>query len=181
MITKKQKEEMIRDAAAALRERPSALFVDYRGVDTAGLRKLRMRLREAGGTLRGLRKTLFRRALADAGVAEAPAAELFEGQLGVVSGFTDPVGAAKAIAGFRKELETAKGPDIGFTVRGGLLDGRLLSAAEAERLATIPTRMELFAQLVGSLASPLQGLATVLSGPQRGLAQVLKARAEKMQ
>ena len=180
MITRAQKEEMVRDMAAILKDTPSALFVDYRGVNTARLRTLRKKLQDTGGTLRVIRKTLFQRALQDAGIAEKPASDLFEGQLGVVSGFSDPVGAAKALTAFRKELEAAQGSEMAFAVRGGFLDGRFLTAADAKTLAEIPSRPELFAKLAGSFAAPLRGLVTVLSGPHRGLAQVLKARSEKL-
>lgn len=178
MLNRQQKEIIVREVAEALQKDKNALFVDYQGVDTQGMLSLRGRLRKHQGTLRVVRKTLLRRALSSIGIDE-PSRDVIEGQLAVASGFTDPVSAAKELKAFRKELESKAGKEVAFAIRGGLLDGRYLTAQEAATLAVIPTRQELLAQLAGSLAAPMSGLLSVLSGPARNLLYALKAKAEK--
>lgn len=175
MLTRQQKEKMVSEFHDALEPAKTALFVDYQGVHTKGMRTLRTKLREHGGVLKVVRKTLFKRALADVGIPDVPP-EVLEGQVGIVYGFSDPVGAAKALHSFQKEMQTNVAGEVAFAIRGGLLSGAVLSAKEAQALALLPSRYELLSKLVGSLASPMQGLVSVFSGPQRGLLYVLDAK-----
>lgn len=178
MLTRQQKEQIVGELVEAVSSENGFLLVDYRDVDTPAMQDLRQRLRDAGATLRIMRKTLLKRALAQAKVPLAGKA-LLEGQIALAYGFTDPVAVAKAFASFRKDLETAKGPEVGFTMRAGWIDAQLLDQGQLVALARLPSRPELLARLVGSLGAPLSGLVGVLSGPERGFLQVLRAKAEK--
>jgi len=76
------------------------------------------------------------------------------------------------LAAFAKTSEALK-------IVGGILEGKLLDAVAVISLSKVPSRQELLAKLVGSLQSPLAGLANVLAGNLRGLVQTLKALQEK--
>jgi large subunit ribosomal protein L10 len=173
MLTKKEKEKIIAEMASSAKDAQAMFFVDYRGVNVALMEKLRKKLREAGGTLRITRKTLLRRALRDAGIGEAIPSDLLEGQIGVVFGVSDPTAIAKVFRWFRRELEEAVGMRAAFAVRGGFVESRYLAAKDVEALATIPSREELLAKLVGSLAAPLRGFVSVLLAPERAFVQLM--------
>ena len=79
---------------------------------------------------------------------------------------------AKVIQDFIKEKKKA-------AIRGGKLQSSLLGSSEVERLATLPSREQLIAQVVGLIASPLTGLVNVLNGPIRNLVVVLGQVQEK--
>jgi large subunit ribosomal protein L10 len=76
------------------------------------------------------------------------------------------VKTAKTIQDFIREKKKA-------SVRGGKLERTMLAAADVEKLATLPSREQLIAQLVGTIAAPLRGLVTVLNGPIRQLVVVM--------
>jgi len=99
--------------------------------------------------------------------------ELLAGPTAIAYVHGDPAKTAKTIQDFIKEK---KKPAI---IRGGKLQRSILSAQQVEALAALPSREVLIAQLVGAIASPLQGLANVLNGPIRGLVVVLAQVQDK--
>jgi len=111
-----------------------------------------------------VKNTLAKIAAADAGVEGLT--ELLAGPTAIAYCHGDPVRVAKVIQDFIKEKKKA-------AIRGGKLERSLLTAADVEKLATLPSREQLIAQLVGTLAAPLRGLVTVLNGPIRALVVVL--------
>lgn len=179
MLTRQKKEEIVSDLVEAFKAQGAVLMLDYRGVDADGMVDLRRRVREAGGQMKVVKKTLLRRAFEAAGLP-ALDEDAFSGQTGLVYGFVDPVAAAKAIASFRRDLiaEVGDPERVTFSVRGGIIDGNVIAATEAVALATIPSRDELIAKAVGSIAAPLRGLVGVLSGPQRSFVYALNAIAQ---
>lgn len=179
MLTRKDKEKIVSDLTKAFEAQGAVLMLDYQGVDADGMVNLRQKIREAGGKMKVVKKTLLKRAFAAANLPE-PDQDVLSGQTGLVYGFDDPVAAAKAVVSFRRELveEVGDPEKVTFAVRGGILDGNVLPAADANALATIPSREELLAKAVGSIASPLRGLVGVLQGPQRALVYALHAIRE---
>ena len=92
--------------------------------------------------------------------------DLLSGPSGVALCTTDPAPVAKALADFARTSKLLE-------LRGGVLDGRAISANDAQRLATLPPRQVLLTQLVSGLASPIQGFANVLSQLPRSLVVAL--------
>jgi len=90
------------------------------------------------------------------------------GPTGLVWVNGDPAETAKVLNGFAERLEHLE-------LKGGVLDGRELSAAELNYLATLPSREQLLAQLAGGVAAPLRGLAGAMNNMITGLAQALNA------
>lgn len=139
-------------------------FVDYRGLTFAEATDLRARLAKADASLKVVKNTLAKIAAKDAGVEGLE--DLLKGPTAIAYCHGDPVKAAKIIQDFIKEKKKA-------AIRGGKLQRQMLQATDIEKLATLPSREQLIAQLVGTMAAPLQGLANVLNGPIRGLVVVL--------
>jgi large subunit ribosomal protein L10 len=156
--------EAVKEITADLRATDVYFFVDYRGLTFAEATELRARLAKADASLKVVKNTLAKIAAADAGVEGLT--ELLAGPTAIAYCHGDPVRVAKVIQDFIKEKKKA-------AIRGGKLERSLLGAEDVEKLSTLPSREQLIAQLVGTLAAPLRGLATVLNGPIRGLVVVL--------
>lgn len=161
-------------AVAQIREdlaASQAVFVtDYRGLTVAQLTKLRRKLREAGTEYRVVKNTLARRAAAevDASVLES----LLVGPSGVAFAKQDPVATAKVLNEFARETKI-------FEIRGGMLQGKLLTAEGVQALADLPPREVLLAQVVGGMQAPISGFVSVLQGTLRKLVYALDAVREK--
>jgi large subunit ribosomal protein L10 len=154
----------VKEITADLKATDVYYFVDYRGLTFAESTELRARLAKADASLKVVKNTLAKIAAVDAGVEGLT--ELLAGPTAIVYCHGDPVRAAKVVQDFIREKKKA-------TIRGGKLDRSLLAAADVEKLATLPSREVLIAQLVGTISAPLRGLVTVLNGPIRGLVVVL--------
>lgn len=131
------------------------------------LGELRDRLRAAEGEYTVVKNTLARRAASDTG-REALLPYL-DGPTGLVWVGGDPAVAAKVLDAFASEHAD------GLAIKGGLLEGADLATADVTRLAKLPSREVLLAQLAGTIASPLTGLAGGLNNLIGGLARSLGA------
>lgn len=170
--TREEKKQLVAELAETFRQAGGAIMTDFRGLSVSQMEELRDLLHKADSRYMVVKNTLAKLAMEQAGLTFEP--ELYDGPTAVAFAREDLVATAKAISQFAKDAPT-------FGVRGGLMNGERLTAAEVERLAQLPGLDELRARLVGQLAAPLYGLVGALSGSQRGLVQVLRARAQEMQ
>jgi large subunit ribosomal protein L10 len=159
-----KKTQVVAELTEEIRGATALLVADPRGLNVGQLSELRRSLRTHGASFRVTKNTLGRIAAREAG-SEA-LVDLLAGPSGVALCTTDPAPVAKALADFARTSRLLE-------LRGGVLDGRAIDAADARRLATLPPRQELLAQLVGSLASPIQGFANVLAQLPRSLVVAL--------
>ena len=145
-------------------------LTDFQGLTVEEITKLRGELRKDGSTYAVVKNTLFKIA---AGEERARQFDAFlAGPTGIVFAGSDPVAPAKAIKQFADERKK-------LGIKAAYIDGALVDAKQVEALAALPPKLELIARLVGSLASPMRGLVTVLSGNQSGLVRVLNAIREQ--
>ncbi|RMH51799.1 MAG: 50S ribosomal protein L10 [Zetaproteobacteria bacterium] len=164
-MNREQKRELV-DALHAEWSRASAgVVVHYRGLSVAESGALRRALHDAGISFRVVKNTLARRAARETGFAAAE--PLFSGPIAVACG-DDPVAMAKAIADFAKEHEA-------LVVRGGVLDGKLIDAAQITALASLPSREVLLAKLLGSMQAPISGFVRVLGEVPASFVRALAA------
>lgn len=148
-------------------------LMDFQGLTVAEITDLRRRLNGAGASLQVVKNTLARRAAAQAGLEGID--ELLSGPSAVVYCQEDAVAAAKIIQAFIREKRKS-------AIKGGFLKQKNITAGQVEQMATLPSREELIALVVGGIARPLYGLATVLNGPMRGLVVALdRVREQKAQ
>ena len=165
-----KKEATIEELRERIAKSPNLFLTDYAGLTVAEITKLRGQLRKDGTTYAVVKNTLFRKA---AGDELADKLEAFlSGPTAIVFGGVDPVAPAKAL----KQFSDATKP---VPVKAAYIDGQVVEPAKVAVLAALPSKDELLAKLVGSLASPLRGLVTVLSGNQSGLVRALNAIREK--
>jgi large subunit ribosomal protein L10 len=153
--TKAQKQELVTTLADRVARSPTLYVTDFTGLDVARLTELRRRLRAAGVEYVVVKNTLARRAFDSAHVPGL--LPHLAGPTALVLAGADPVGAAKVLAEFQKEHDRP-------AIRAGLVDGRAVTPAEVKRLAALPSRPELLAQVGGALQAPLAGLAGALHG-----------------
>ena len=147
------KKAVVAEVSAQVANAQTIAVAEYRGIAVGDLTTLRAKARESGVYLRVLKNTLVRRA-----IAGTP----FEGLAGDLTGpliygiSTDPVAAAKVLNDF------AKGNDK-IVLRAGSYAGNTLDKAGIQALASIPSREELLARLVGVMQAPVSGMAGVLA------------------
>ena len=144
----------------------TVLAADFRGLTVLELQELRGNLRAADAEMTVVKNTLARRA-ANATGREALLPYL-TGPSGLVWCSGDAAVAAKALQQFASKHKALE-------LKGGILEGRDLSASAVERLASLPSREQLVAQLAGGVAAPLRGLAGGLNNLISGLARTLAA------
>ncbi len=170
--TKLQKQEMVTALATRLRRASTIYVTDFTGLDVAKITQLRRRLRKAGAAAGDgtdfvvVKNTLARRALADAQVRGLE--EHLAGPTGLVLTGADPIAAAKVLADFAKEFERP-------AIKVGLVDGKTVTPDLVKRLASLPTKHELLAQLGGALQAPMAGLLGAMNGLLMNVVGALEA------
>jgi large subunit ribosomal protein L10 len=169
MLTRPQKEELVKNLAEMIKGGKVLIFSDYAGTSVAKMKNLRDALRESGSSYKITKKKLIDLALKNAGI-EASVLDL-EGQIGIAIGKEDEVTAAKVLAKFAKENKN-------FKILRGVLENKVISGQEVASLAMLPSKEELLARVVGTINAPISGFVNALAGNLRNLVGVLKAIGE---
>ena len=156
----------VEEFAGLLKNAQSVVLTDFTGLDVAAISALRRQCRDAGIRYRVIKNTLARRAVADAEMTELT--PLLEGPNAWAVHESDQVAAAKVLNDFAKDHEALK-------IRGGFMEGRVLSVEELQALAKLPSREMLLTQVVVTLAAPMSSFAGVLAAMLRGFATVVDA------
>ncbi len=164
-----EKVAVVEDVRQRLEEASASVVTEYRGLDVGQLAELRRSL-GAAGEFKIYKNTLVRRAVAD-GPHEA-LSDLLSGPTAIAFVHDELSAVAKALRDFSRTY-----PQL--VVKGGLLDGRLLDAAELAALADLPSKEVLLARLAGALQAPLRQLGALMEALPRNLAYGLKALADE--
>jgi large subunit ribosomal protein L10 len=170
-VTKERKEELVAQLAEDLKKTQALIITDYRGLPVAELQKLRNQLRGMKTGLHVAKNTLIELALARAGMPVPD--DLLAGPTALLFCYNDIAGSAKSLNDFLKDKE--------LKVKGAILGGSILRGAEAEALASLPTRDQLFGKLLGTINAPGAQVAGVVASGIRQVLNVLKARAEQLE
>ena len=168
--TRARKEEDVSLYVEALKGATAVVFADLAALKVADSGSLRREAEKADVGIISSKKTLLRKALAQAAVGEVDESAL-SGSVAMLAARGDQIVPAKLVADLGK-----KNPKV--AILGGILDSRWLSAAEVKALASLPSRDQLIAQVVGSVRAPLSGLVGVMQGNLRGLVQALNGIRE---
>jgi large subunit ribosomal protein L10 len=148
----------------------SVVAAEYRGLTVSQMTDLRAKARAQGVYMRVVKNTLARKALA--GTAFEPVGPKLKGPLVLAFSKDDPGAAARVVKAFAKDNEKLVATLVS-------LGGEVLSAKDLEKVATLPTRDQARAQLLGLLMSPAQQLAAVIAAPATDLVRVIAAFADK--
>jgi len=149
---------------------PAVVLTEYRGLTVNELKDLRAQLLRTETSYKVIKNTLARLAAAQAGLGELE--EVFTGPTAVAWVKGDPVAAAKIIATFAKDHPA-------LVVKGGVLDGRIMSADEAQGLATVDSIDVSRAKIVGLLTAALQQIVFTLEAPIQRMMYVLQQIGER--
>ena len=149
-----QKEKEVKDLADKLKDAKIVLLTDYRGINVADVTKLRADLRKTSVEYKVIKNNIIKRALDTNG--ESGLDSLLEGPPAIIYGNEDYLEPAKIIYNFSKENEFYK-------IKGGIIEGKVMTTEEIITLAKLPSRQELFGMLAGALLGNISKLAVGLN------------------
>jgi len=169
-MNKAEKSATVAELAENFGRASIALLSEYKGMSAGESDDMRRRIRAARGEFRVAKNTLLRRAVKD--TSFAPLETHLGGSVGLILSYADPVELAKTVTAFK---------DLGekFKLRAGVLDGRPLTPAEINDLASLPPREVILAQLLGLIQAPATHLVRLLNEPGSALARLLDAIGRK--
>jgi large subunit ribosomal protein L10 len=170
-LARADKAAAVAELTGYFREANAAVLTEYRGLTVAELKELRRSI-AADAKYAVVKNTLTKLAVREAGVTDIE--DLLEGPSAIAFVTGDAVTVAKGIRDFARTHPA-------LVVKGGVLDGRPISATEIRRLADLESREVLLGKLVGGLATPAQQLVTVLAAPLSQFARLLAALEAKAQ
>mgnify|MGYP001076366108 FL=1 len=150
----KQKEEEVKKLAEKLKEAKVILLTDYRGINVADVTKLRADLRNTNSEYKVIKNNIIKRALDANG--ESGLDDLLEGPTALVIGTEDYLEPSKVIYNFSKNNEFYK-------IKGGIIEGKVMTAEEIITLAKLPSRETLLAGLAAALLGNISKLAVALN------------------
>jgi large subunit ribosomal protein L10 len=163
-----EKEALVSELESKIKGAKALYYTDFTGLNVKQVTDLRRRFRKNGVEYVVIKNSLALRAVNQSGLTGTK----LKGPTGIVIG-KDPVTAAKVLTDFAKEFEKP-------AVKGGLLDGKAIDKAQIVKLATMPSREQLLANLGAALQSPLAGFAGALNGVLSTFAGALEAlRAQR--
>jgi large subunit ribosomal protein L10 len=166
----KEKEALVTELTGRLKSARAIYVTDFVGLNVKAMTALRAQLRAQGSRYLVVKNTLAERAMD--GLDLPDIAEYFRGPTGLVIVDDDPIAPAKVLSEF------AKVHDQRPAIRAGIMERRAIGAADVERLATLPGREELLAQLAGALEAPMAQLAYALEAKLIELAGLVDALRE---
>ncbi|MBJ68236.1 MAG: 50S ribosomal protein L10 [Gemmatimonadetes bacterium] len=165
-----EKVDKVEELTAALSSAKAIYLADFTGLDVAKVTGLRNKLRDAEVGYQVVKNRLAKRAAAKAGISGLD--EHLIGPTAIAFTNEDPIAPAKILQDFADE-------DDAFSIKLGFMDGQVLSPEEIKALSKLPSREELLGKVLGSVQSPMYGLAGVLNGLLRNLVGVIGAIEEK--
>jgi large subunit ribosomal protein L10 len=172
-VDKSQKEQVVAELAERLRTSDTLIVADYRGLTMPQIDALRGELLKHGARFQVVKNTLTRRAVEVAGTEHLLA--MLEGPTAIafVEAEGDPAAVAKALAAAARETQVIE-------LRGGVMQGRPVTAAEIATLATLPSMDVLRSQVLGAITSPLTVIVALFNAPLQNLIGLIDARIEQL-
>ncbi|MFC1964070.1 50S ribosomal protein L10 [Chloroflexota bacterium] len=149
------------------------VLTDYRGLTTGEMNDLRHKLDSAQVQYQVVKNTLARFAAEKAGRDDL--VSLFQGPIAIAFSHGEITGPAKVLSDYIRANKSV------MSIKGGFISGYMLTAAEVEKLATLPSREVLIAKMLGGMQSPITMLVNCLANPLRGMLGVLQARINQLE
>ena len=173
-MQKSDKEKVVTDLTEKLRSAETMIVADYRGLTMPQIDALRTKLIENGAKFTVVKNTLTRRAAEAAGadallaMLEGPSAIAF------VESDGDAVAVAKALADSARDTKVLE-------IRGGVMQGRVITGDDVDALAKLPPLDVLRGQVIGAILGPLNAIAGLVNAPLQNLYGLIDARIEQLQ
>ncbi len=169
-MQRSKKESIVEELTEQLNGIGVVILSDFTGMDVETASELRNRLRESSSQYRVVKNTLARRVFEGVGLGSL--VEHMTGPNGLVLSESDPVAPAKILVEFEKRKKTP-------TIKVGWVDSAIMTAADIRKLATLPSREVLLAQIAGGFQAPVAGMARLLTELLRKFVATLDAVAKE--
>ena len=166
-----RKEAAVEELSELMSSATAVILTDYRGLSVSQISDLRRQLRDQNSEYQVTKNTLTVLAAQKAGITGMD--ELLAGPTALAFSFSDPSQTAKVLNDFARTSRI-------LSIKAGLLNKRMISAAEVGDLANLEPRDVLLAKLLGGLNSPIAGLVGVLNASISSIAYVLQARIDQL-
>ena len=166
--------DRVADLKEKLERSSITVTTNYSGISVNEMTALRRSMRAAGVEFSVIKNTLM--FLASDAAGRPQVKEIIEGPTAIALGYGDPTEVARALSDYVRTTRSA------LAIQGAVLgDGSPLPPSEVTRLATLPSKDQLIANLMGQLQAPIQRLLGVFQGPLRSLDAVLQARVQQLE
>ena len=152
-MKRNEKEQLVTELTTKIKSAKALYYTDFTGLNVKRMTDLRRRLKKAGIEYVVIKNTLALRAVNDSGLVGTR----LKGPTGLIVS-KDPVSAAKLLTDFAKENEQKP------TVKGGMLEGVAIDEAQVKKLASMPSREQMLAELGAGLQSPMAAFLGALNG-----------------
>ena len=166
MSTKAFKQDKVSQIKEKIDKAQVAIVTEYKGYSVEEITNLRRALQKEGGDYMVTKNTLAKLAVKD--TPYEVLAETFKGPIAIAFGFGDQVAPAKVLSKFIKDAKKGE-------IVAAALDGKLLSADEAKALATIPSKEEIYAKMLGCVNSPATGIVGSINAVMASLTRAVAA------
>ena len=163
-MNRTEKQQLVTELTDKIKSAKALYYTDFTGLNVKRMTELRRRFRKAGVEYVVIKNTLALRAINASGLTGAR----LRGPTGVVVS-TDPIAAAKLLSDFARENEQKP------TVKGGMLDGAAIDEAQVKKLASMPSREQMLADLGAGLQSPMAAFVGALNGMMYMMVGALEA------
>ncbi len=170
MLSKETKQEVINQINERFKSNPSVFVLEFKGLTVKELENVRKDLRQTNSELKIVKNTLLKRAAEDTEAGQL--SNLFVGSTAIAFCDEDSAATAKVFVKSAKEYEL-------LNIKGGLLEGKVVSVDEIEKISKLPSRVELIAQFMGLLNSPMSNFLYSLQNMQTKFLYALDALKEK--
>ncbi|MGI6537705.1 MAG: 50S ribosomal protein L10 [Caldicoprobacterales bacterium] len=169
MSAREKKEQIVAEIKEKLSNYSSAIFIDYKGLTVAEATELRNEFRKNEVDYKVYKNTLTEIAAKELGFDDL--SPYLKGPTAIAFGIKDPTAPAKVLTESMKKLKKME-------FKAGIVEGNIIDVEGIKALASLPSREELIAKMLGSMNAPIAGLVNVLSGTIRSLAYALNAIKE---
>lgn len=169
-MDRKGKEREVENLSERLKKAKAVIFADFVKLKVAEMTQLRSQLKKSDAAFKVIKNRLVRRVLEKEGLKELD--EYVVGPTAIATSQSDPASVSKVLVEFAKEHEFLK-------VRGGFAEGKTLSYAEINMLASLPAREVLLAKMLASTNAPATNTVMVLAALPQKLVRVINAIKEK--
>jgi large subunit ribosomal protein L10 len=169
--SKEQKKEILQTLEKKINDSKSIVFTSFDALNVVEGEELRKNLHKEDGEYYVAKKTLLHKVFSEKKIDNLDIKN-FVGKIAVIFSYDDEVAGAKIIANFQKKHENK------ITFVGGILENKFLNSDEINNLSKLPSKIELYAKITGSLNAPISGFVNCLSGNLRKLVYALNAIKE---
>jgi len=170
MLSKESKQEIIKQINESFKTNPSVFVLEYKGLTVKELENVRKDLKQTNSVLKIAKNTLLKKAAIDTDADQLN--DLFIGSTAVAFCSDDSGSALKVFVKSAKQYEQ-------FNIKGGLLEGQLVGLDEIEKISKLPSRIELIAQFMELVNSPMSNLLYSLQNMQTKFLYALEALKDK--